>query len=266
MSKIKLLAEALDYIENHLEEDIRTDDVARACFCSRSTLEKMFKCINHITIREYLIRRRMMKAARDLWSDSETGILEIAIKYGYQSNEAFTRAFKQVWFCQPSEFRKIRNYTELFPRLKPFEDGDVYMNTRKQVDISELYDLFLKRRNCYFICCDIKNLMLINEVSHKAGDLAILEALRRIQKATGTNDVVFRIGGDEFVVLTDSTDQKYADGIVQEIVNENGKTFEFEEKTISLDLHVGLTRISKTPLKYDELFTELHTTIRNVKN
>lgn len=59
MNQLEILSCSLEYIENHLESDIRTEDVARACYCSKSTLEKLFRCINNISVRDYLIRRRM---------------------------------------------------------------------------------------------------------------------------------------------------------------------------------------------------------------
>ena len=81
---------------------------------------------------------------------------------------------------------------------------------KKNVDISELYDLLKERKKCYFVCCDICHLIPINEISRKAGDLAILEAMKRISEAAGEEDVMFRIGGDEFVLLTNSGDEAYA--------------------------------------------------------
>lgn len=217
MSKLELLAGALAYMEEHLDEKIRTEDIAEVCYCSKSTLEKLFKCVNGVSVRDYLIRRRMTKAARELVEEPKQDILTIAIKYGYSSNESFTRAFKQVWNCKPSEYRKKR-YFELFPRLEiPLEIGDEYMKTRRNYDISQLYDLFVERSNCYFVCCDIKSLNPINEKSHKAGDLAIIEAMRRMDAVAGETDVVFRIGGDEFVLLTDNTNENYAKLLAEKI-------------------------------------------------
>lgn len=69
------------------------------------------------------------------------------------------------------------------------------MKQRKPVDISELYDLFLERRDCYFICCDIKGLVPINEISVKAGDLAILEAVRRMESFAAEDDIVSALAG-----------------------------------------------------------------------
>lgn len=259
---LKLLAAALEYIEKHLQEELYTEDVAIACFCSKSTLEKLFRYVNHLSVREYLIRRRMTLAAKELWENPKSGIMDVALEYGYSSHEAFTRAFKQIWNCNPSEFRERRRYLELFPRLNvALEEGENFMSNRKQVDISEMYDLFCSRKDCYFVCCDIVHLVPINDISHKAGDLAILETLRRMEEAAGAEDVIFRIGGDEFVMLTASAEQGYAEGVAEKISEMNGRSFAFEGQEIPLSLHIGTARYQGRNLKYNELFSELHTAI-----
>lgn len=267
MSHISLLANSLYYIEEHLTSNIKTEDIAAACYCSKSTLEKMFHCLNHISIRDYIVRRRMTLAAKDLLADSSISILELALKYGYSSNEAFTRAFRQVWNCSPAEYRKNNSkYSALFPRLLcPIEEGDLYMKERRPVDISELYDLFLERRNCYFVCTDIKCLIPINEISHKAGDLAILESLNRLNQVSGDEDVAFRIGGDEFALLTNSPDINYAQSLTEQLLSLNGKCFDYEGQQIPLTLHVAITKQDEGVLKYNHLFTQLHNAIRMEK-
>lgn len=266
MSKLVLLTNALEYIEENLVEDIRTEDIAKACFCSKSTLEKLFQDINHISVHDYMVRRRMMKGAKLLFEDADAGILDVALQVGYSSHEAFTRAFKQVWNCQPSQFRKQVRFTELFPRLyPPMEDGDAYMRERRRVDISELYDLFVERKNCYFVCCDIKRLVPINEISRKAGDLAILESLHRMNAAAGEEDVVFRIGGDEFVLLTNSEDEAYAECVKEKILAKNGETFDFEGQEIPLSLYAVLTKLDIQRIKYNDVFCKLHEAIQENK-
>ena len=76
MKNMELLVRSLEYIEQHIGEDIRTQDIADACFCSKSTLEKLFQCVNGITVHSYIVRRRMMLAARQL---SETPDLPIGM-------------------------------------------------------------------------------------------------------------------------------------------------------------------------------------------
>ena len=67
MSKVELLANALEYIELHLVEDMKTEDIAKAVYCSKSTLEKLFQSINHLSIHDYVVRRRMNKGAKLLF-------------------------------------------------------------------------------------------------------------------------------------------------------------------------------------------------------
>ena len=264
MQNVGLLVASLEYIEAHLGDEIRTEDMAAACFCSKSTLEKMFRCVNNISVHDYVTRRRMMLAARELSAGGGSSILEVALKYGYSTHESFARAFEQIWNCKPSEFRKAK-YVELFPRFcAPPEKGDEYIMQRRHVDIGELYDLFQERKDCWFVGCDIKNMMCINDISRKAGDLAILEQMRRMTISCGEEDVVFRIGGDEFCILTGSSDKIYAERIAEKIRSMNGQEFEYDGKQIPLSLYAAVTAGS-SEARYEELFAELHNAIKNCK-
>ena len=243
MENMELLSLALSYLEENLNQKITTEDVARACFCSKSTLEKLFKYVNNISIHDYVIRRRMTKAALDLINRKDRGILDIALDYGYTSNEAFTRAFKQIWHCNPSELRGRNRGFELYPRLlvDPTLQGEA---TMKKVDISELYDLIRDRRDCYFILCDIKHLVPINEIAIAAGDMAIIESLNRMTKVAGEEDVVFRVDGDEFVLLTDSSDLSYAESLVEKLREMNGIPVVYEGREIPVSLYIAISKLN----------------------
>ena len=82
MKNIELLLAALEYIEAHLCDEIKTEDVAVICFCSKSTLEKIFRSVCDISVHEYIIRRRMMLAAKKLSQQPGMSILDIALEYG----------------------------------------------------------------------------------------------------------------------------------------------------------------------------------------
>lgn len=259
MHNIELLMAALAYIEQHLSDEIKTEDIAGSCFCSKSTLEKLFRKAQHISVHDYIVRRRMMLAAKKISQNPQTAILDIAIEYGYSTHESFARAFEQVWNCKPSEFRQTK-FTELFPRRNaPREEGE-NMIPRTSVDISELYDLFQERRDCYFVLSDIKHMIPINEISHKAGDLAILEQMRRMTASAGEDDIVFRIGGDEFCMLTASSDAAYAEQIAEKIRCMNQQTFSYEDQEIPLTLHVNTVSLQNCR-QIEEVFTGLHSAI-----
>ena len=93
MQNIELLMLALEYIEVHLSDEIKTQDVAEFCFCSKSTLEKLFRNVHDISLHEYIVRRRMMLAAKKISKEPGISILDVAIEYGYSTHESFARAF-----------------------------------------------------------------------------------------------------------------------------------------------------------------------------
>lgn len=267
MDNLALLNLALCYMEENLSENITAEDVARACYCSPSSLQKLFRQLAHYSVKEYIIKRRLTRAARDLRDRPQDSILDIALRYCYQSNEAFTRAFEAMWNCSPSAYRQERSFADLCPKLKPlgeYDYGDDDMN-KKNVDISELYDLFIERRSCYFVCCDIKSLIPINEIAHKAGDLAIAETAHRMEQCSGPEDLIFRIGGDEFAMLTASDDPAYARQVADRILSMNGQTFTYEGREIPLSLYAGIVRFDGQSLRYNELFASLHQSIRDSK-
>lgn len=267
MDNLTLLSLALSYMEENLNENITAEDVAKACYCSPSSLQKLFRRLCQYSVKEYIIKRRLTRAARDLLERPQDSILDIALRYSYQSNESFTRAFESMWNCSPSAYRQKRSFADLCPRLdlSEYDYGDEIMSRKKMIDISELYDLFKERKDCYFVCCDICSLVPINEISRKAGDLAIAETARRMDQCGGPDDLVFRIGGDEFVLLTASEDPAYAQQIADRILAMNGQSFPYGDREIPLSLYADIVRFSGKNLRYSELFTSLHQTIDGSK-
>ena len=264
-NNLELLTTALSYLEDNLTEKITTEDVAKVCYCSKSTLEKLFRCVSHTSVHDYIIRRRMMKAAKMLYSHREISILDVAVLYGYNSNEAFTRAFKQVWNCTPSEFRNKTRYSELFPRYEfDLDKGEQLM---KKVDISELYDVLRERIGCHYIIGDIVGLIPINDISRAAGDLALIEAMNRLNNVAGENDIVFRIGADESVLLTDSKDMEHIKKLASDIESKNGDTFAYEGKDIPLSLYVLVSTLTKGAHgDCGEMFNQFQQVVNDFKN
>ena len=81
--------------------------------------------------------------------------------------------------------------------------------------------------------------MWINDnLGTKAGDAVILETMRRIENACNDTDIFLRIGGDEFVVFTDSNDRAHADEIVYEVGNNKG-SITVDGKEVAVETHVG---------------------------
>ena len=115
------------------------------------------------------------------------------------------------------------------------------------------------------MCSDIQGLISYNEISRKAGDLAIIEAMRRMDAAAGEEDYVFRIGADEFVMITNSKDIEYANGIAQKVLECNGQTFPYEDRELKLGLYVSVVKLNGNEMRYKELFDTLHSQILESK-
>jgi AraC family transcriptional regulator len=103
--RLTAISRALEYIERHLKEMARVEDMAQACGYSLYYFIRLFNQCVHLTPYDYLIRRRLAQAALELLN-GERRLLEIALDYGFQSAETFTRAFTRVFGIQPSLARK----------------------------------------------------------------------------------------------------------------------------------------------------------------
>lgn len=255
-----LFVSALEYIESRLTEDISQEEIASACCASLSSLQKTWKYCARISIGEYITKRRITLAGRDLLN-SGISVLDCAMKYGYNSHEVFTRAFTKVWGVPPTRFRKEwKGSCELYPRLNPeYVKGADNMNVKKY-DVSEVYDYLRSQTGSYVLCFDIQNLLPINEeLGLEAGDKVILEAFRRINEAAEENMLCLRIGGDEFVMITESTDRTRVSEIAERVMAQNGNKTSYSGGEVAVSLRCGAIVIGK-PLKYSVLcddFTEV---------
>ncbi len=103
--QLAAISRALDFIERHLKDKILVEDMADACGYSLFYFIRLFNLSVHLTPYDYLIRRRLAQAAQELLN-GDRRVLDIALDYGFQSAEAFTRAFNRVFGTQPSLARK----------------------------------------------------------------------------------------------------------------------------------------------------------------
>jgi len=127
--------------------------------------------------------------------------------------------------------------------------------SRKRTDLSELYQILKERKDCYIICLDMIGLTEINNISRNAGDKAIAEAVRRMDEASNDDMLFFRIGGDEFVIVTNYTDADDAVKLAESIVAQNGNTITCDGVEISVGLRAGITKVSLgSNVRYAELF------------
>ena len=106
--------------------------------------------------------------------------------------------------------------------------------------------------------------MQTNAISVKAGDLAILEAVTRIENAADDNMIVLRVGGDEFALLTGLYDYDEAKNLSEKVLRKNGEPILFEDREVPVSLWCGITKIPAS-LRYSEFFTDMHEAIEKSK-
>lgn len=259
MNKFEILSEALDFIEENLTSSVTPEMCADKCSYSLSNLQKMFRCTFHIGISDYISRRRLTSAAKDLL-ETDCTVLDIAMKYGYNSHEVFTRAFIRLWNASPAKFRRERRFSEIFPKLTEprtitDERGNIIMYSKKRFDISHLYDFIKERHGKYAVCFDMIGLMYINDTyGHPAGDIAIAECLKRLDEAAGEDMLPIRIGGDEFVLITDFSERDKAEAAAEKILALNGNTVTSGDTEFPVSMRAGYALIpEKGNIRYNEL-------------
>ncbi len=103
----KVLA-SLTYIEQNLDDKISLDALAGTVHLSKYHYHRLFHKIAGESVSKYINKRRMEKASEEL-VQTEQPIIDIALKYQYGSQEAFSRAFRQIYGLTPGRYR--RTYT-----------------------------------------------------------------------------------------------------------------------------------------------------------
>jgi len=117
MEWLERMNRALDYIERHLEEELNLEEAARAAYSSAFHFHRLFHMVSGLTVTEYVRRRRLTLAAQELAS-TEARVVDVALKYGYDSPESFAKAFRRLHGVSPSEARHPGVRLKAFPRME----------------------------------------------------------------------------------------------------------------------------------------------------
>ena len=111
----KNMNQVLDYIESNLSRDIDYIKAAQMMNCSEWEFRRIFSSLAQIPLSEYIRRRRLTMAAADIQNGDK--IIDVAIRYGYESPSAFSRAFRRFHGFAPSLARDRSRVVRSFPRL-----------------------------------------------------------------------------------------------------------------------------------------------------
>ncbi len=113
---LERLNQAMEHIECHLDQRIEVADLARIAVTSEYHFRRLFSALAGIPLSEYVRRRRLTVAGAEVLGGERT-LLEVAVRYGYTSGEAFARAFRVMHGVGPGEARRTGARLQSQPRM-----------------------------------------------------------------------------------------------------------------------------------------------------
>lgn len=184
MDFIQSLQQAIDYMEEHLLEPITYEDVAKHLYTSSYNFHRTFSLVTGMTANEYIRNRRLSLAGQEI-SASDEKVIDIALKYGYDSPESFTKAFRRFHGVTPNVARRagvrLKSFNRLLIKIKL--EGGNGMDYR--IEKREPFKLLAKVRQ-------FRNEIIKEEGNNDIADFwkacSVDGSLRTLQKITKRND------------------------------------------------------------------------------
>ena len=130
----------IDYIESHLDEKLDLEKVSEAVHYSKYHLHRMFTNTVGMTIHDYVQRRQLTEAAKLLVFSSRP-IIEIAFFCGYESQQAFSSAFKSMYKVPPAQYRDQGNFYPLQLRFVLHKNISSKVFTKEDICIARVEDI-----------------------------------------------------------------------------------------------------------------------------
>ncbi|MCR2807665.1 GyrI-like domain-containing protein [Paenibacillus sp. SCIV0701] len=174
---LRNLKKAIDLMEVRMEGRLDIEELAKAAYMSPFHFQRMFHMLTGMTVAEYARKRKLTLAAQELAAASAK-VVDVALKYGYDSPEAFAKAFRKIHGIAPSEARAPGSRLKAFPRISFHLSlkGDKDMDYRiEEKDAFEIAGVSLRTT-----CEDGQNLREISAFwgqSHADGTVEKLEKL-----------------------------------------------------------------------------------------
>jgi AraC family transcriptional regulator len=168
---------ALDYMETKMEEKLDMEEIAKKAHSSTFHFQRMFHFLTGMSVAEYVRKRKLTLAAQEL-AASSARVLDVALKYGYDSPESFAKAFRRIHGIAPSEARLPGVQLKAFPRLSFHLSlkGDQDMDYR----IEDKESFTIVGKSLAVSCVDGENTREIPKfwgASHADGTVRALEEL-----------------------------------------------------------------------------------------
>ena len=137
MDRIKWIQQAIDYVEDHIDCEIDYEEVAKRAYSSSFHFQRVFGIMFGFTLGEYIRRRRLTLAGNDL-HDKNVKVIDVALKYGYETPESFSRAFKKFHGVMPSQVKNgclLKSFSRLSVKLDLIGGSEMNYKIEERAEI-----------------------------------------------------------------------------------------------------------------------------------
>ena len=142
MNWVEILNHAIEYIEDNLLDDITLSQIAEHVHISSAHLQRGFSVLAGLTVGEYIRNRRLSLAGLEL-THKDLKVIDVAMKYGYETSESFSKAFSRFHGIAPSAARQNSTALKSYSRLtiKIIMEGGAVMDYR--IEEREAFDILV---------------------------------------------------------------------------------------------------------------------------
>lgn len=144
MDWITGIQKAIDYVEEHLTEEIVYEEIAKRAYSSSFHFQRIFSTICGFTLGDYIRFRRLSLAGREL-AEGNAKVIDIALKYGYDTPGSFSRAFTRFHGVSPAQAKNgatVKSFLRLSVKLTL--SGGTTMDYR--IETKEAFDLIVRKK------------------------------------------------------------------------------------------------------------------------
>lgn len=141
MNIYQSLNQMIQYIEEHLEQEISLQELARILGTNEYTMQKLFSLLCNISLADYIRKRRLSCAGSDLFQSKEK-LIDIALKYQYENPTSFSRAFEKFHGMKPSQVKDAPERLQFYAKLVFNENVSLPQNIEYHIEKKEAFSLY----------------------------------------------------------------------------------------------------------------------------
>ena len=150
MNILQKMNDAVEYIENSICGEIDYKKAAQIACCSKDQFGRLFSYYSGITLTEYIRQRALTLCAFEL-QQNDIKIIDLAVKYGYDSHASFTRAFREYHGVTPGEARNKNTVLNVCPKIE-FKNADFQTKRRKNIELKTIGSITSDNGVNFFHC------------------------------------------------------------------------------------------------------------------